>query len=115
MNDVYFRKSIGALFLFIGLLGYTYTYADNSQGLVANMITGGDIVYFKIGGATYASCSAHQRYVIHTGTVFGKNAYAMLLTAYALGKPVGVVSIGGSNPCSIMSNDAETVVNVYIP
>ncbi len=102
----------------VGLLGSllfiaTPSYAGGPYtGTVTGMTTGSHIVYFTIDGAQYAGCSQYHRYVINTQGEFGKNSYAMLLSAYMAGKPVMVFTSG---QCNTMPNDAEDVDNVGLP
>lgn len=97
--------------IFLNLIG-GYAYAGSAIGTVSYIITADKFVYFNINPANYATCASNTRYVLDASMPFGKNSYAMLLVAHAQGIPVGVVSQG---LCDLLPNDAETVVNVYLP
>lgn len=79
-------------------------------GKVSHIVTGGPIIYFKIEGATHIGCASERRFVVNTSTPFGKNAYAMLLSAYYTSAKVGVVS---ANTCGT-STDSEDVLHTYL-
>ncbi len=107
MNKLYMSMII-LILVFVAMPSYAGVY----QGQASQIITSGNYVYFMVSSATYATCATNQRYVVDTTTAFGKNTYAMLLSARLSGSQVTVVSSGVCN--TMGGSDAEDIYNLNL-
>ena len=91
----------------ISIMANTSAFAGKAIGKVTTIYTAGDLVFARIEnynpstGVDASGCSTFSEMALDGSTSTGKNLYAMLLTARALG---ATVAFTGTGVCALTAN-----------